>query len=220
MKILPAVRARLRSLKPGPGKKGPQVSVVAAAALSLLAVVVVFILGEAYISRVALTADERSMLLPTLLLCDVLIFGISLSVTAILWYLSSLNYGNRKDLLSTGALPLYGALMLLPIVFVASDLAFKPLLFAPMEAEAALALSAIGIVALVPYFITLLEQARPRGILAGLIEDIEAEFKRAGREGTVEPAALQRPVLRGPAGTRLASLLDKLCRAGDPEPVL
>jgi tetratricopeptide (TPR) repeat protein len=219
MKILPAVLTRLRSRKPGPGKKGPEVSAVAAAALSLLAIVIVFIVGEAYLSRVTLTVDERSTILSTLLLCDVLIFCISLLITAILWYLSSLNYGNREGLLSVGALPLYGILMLLPIVFVACDLSFKPLFFSMVEVEVALALSVIGIMALVPYSIAVLEQIKPRGILAGLVEDIEKELKRAGRKGPVEPVALQRPVLRGSAGTRLASLLDKLCRSGDQEPV-
>jgi tetratricopeptide (TPR) repeat protein len=201
-------------------KKGPEVGTVAAAAISLLAVVIVFIAGEAYLSRVALTMDERSALLNTLLLCDVLIFSISMLITAILWYLSSQNYGSGKGLLSGGALPLYGILMLLPIVFVACDLSFKPLFFSDIEVEAALALSVIGAMALVPYSIAVHEQVRPRGIMAGLVGDIEKELKRAGRGGPVEPVALQRPVLRGGAGTRLASLLDKLCRSGDQEPVL
>jgi tetratricopeptide (TPR) repeat protein len=220
MKILPAALTRFRSRKPGPMKKGVEVGTVAATALLLLAVVIVFIVGEAYLSRVTLTVDERSTLLNTLLLCDVIIFSVSLLITAILWYQSSTRYGSREGFLSSRALPLYGILMLLPIVFVACDLSFKPLFFSKIEVEVALALSVISIMAIVPYSITVLEQIKPRGILAGLVEDIEKELRRAGREGPVEPVALQRPVLRGGAGTRLASLLDKLCRSGDHEPVL
>jgi len=225
MKILPAALTRLNSgltgfQKPGPGRKGPQVSTVAAAALSLLAVAIVFIAGEAYLTRATLTAAERSALLGTLLLCDVLIFSTALLITALLWHLASQKYGSREGLLSAGALPIYGILILLPCVFVACDLAFRPLFFAPAEAEAALALSLIGIAALAPYSIAITEQAGPKGILAGLVENVQREFGRGGRAGPVEPGALQRPVLRGEAAMRLASLLDKLCRSGDHEPVL
>ncbi len=220
MKVLPAAFTRLLSRRPGPRNKGAGAGTVAVVALSLLAVATAFIVGEAYLSRVILTVDERGALLNTLLICDVLIFCISLLATAILWYLSSLNYGSRKGILSAGALPLYGVLMLLPIVFVASDLAFKPVFFARVDADIALALSAISAIALMPYSFTLLEQVKPRGILASLLGDLDNELRRAGREGPVEPVALQRPVLRGDAGTRLALLLDRLCRLGDHEPVL
>jgi len=219
MKLLPTVlRSRLR--KPGVRKQGSEISIVTAATLSLLAVIAVFIVGEAYLSRVILTADEQGALLNTLLLCDVIIFISSLFVTIILWYLSSTYYGSREGVLSSKALPMYSILMLLPIVFLACDLSFKPLFFSKMEVEIALALSAIGIAALAPYSMTTLEHIKPRGILARLIESIEKEFERAGLDGPVEPVAMQKPVLRGGAGMSLASLLDKLCQSGDHEPVL
>jgi tetratricopeptide (TPR) repeat protein len=110
--------------------------------------------------------------------------------------------------------------MALPIIFIACDLSFKPAFFAPMEAEIALALSVVGIISLIPYSIGLLEYVKPRSVLMGLIEDIRLQFEKAGREGPVEPAALQRPVLRSDAGMGLTSLLDKLCRMGDFEPVI
>ncbi len=218
MKVFSAVMARVRRLKPGPVKKGQEVGAVTAAALSLLAVAFVFIVGEAYLSRVTLTADERGMFLNTLLICDVLIICITILITAILWSLSSLKYG--EGLPGRSALPVYGILMLLPIAFIACDLSFKPLFFSQIEMETALALSAIGIAALVPYSIAILNMATSEGILARLVGDIEKELMGGGREGSLEPAAMQRPVLRGSAGTRLASLLDKPCRSGDYEPVL
>lgn len=220
MKILPA--ALMRPRKQAPKRSEPEIGIVTAVALSLLAVVGVFIVGEAYLSRVTLTADERSALLNTLLLGDMAIFGVSLLITALLWYFSSVHYGGRgrQGPLGSRALPLFGTLLVLPVVFVASDLAFKPLFFAKMDVEIALALSVIGVLALVPYATDVLEHIKPRGMLAGLIEEIRRQFDGSGQDGPLEPVALQRPVFRSSAGMGLASLLDRLCHAGDLEPVL
>ena len=222
MKFLPAALTSFRPKKQAQKKQGTDISITTAAALSFLAVITVFIIGEAYLSKVILTVDERNALLNTLLLCDIVIFSISLLITAILWYLSSVYYGSRDShsLLKSKALYFYGILMLLPIIFVATDLSFKPMFFMMMEVEIALALSAIGIIALVPFSVGILEYIKPGGIIVGLLEEIAKEFDEAGYNGPVEPAALQRPVLRGNAGTSLATLFNRLCESGDIEPVI
>ncbi len=190
--------------------------------MSLLAVISAFIIGEAYLSRVVLTADQRDAILNTFFICDILILCISLLIIVILWYLSSVSYGSHegRSFLRSRSLYIYCALMLLPIIFTASDLAFKPEFFSLIDMEVAIALTAISVIALIPFSISMLEYIKPQGIITAFIEEIEKEFDAAGNEGPLEPAALQRPVLRGDAGTRLASMLDKLCMDGDTEPVI
>ncbi|MDI6897523.1 hypothetical protein [Methanocella conradii] len=215
MKLLPAAH-----LIKAPKKPETEVNAVTAATLSLLAIAVVFIVGEACMSRAALTVDERSALLVAFLVCDVIAFTLSLLASVFLSYLSSARYGSHAaSLINSPPFIIYTALMLLPIIFLASDIAFKPMAFEGVEAEAALALSLMGIAALVPYSISVLEHVKPYGVLASMLEEAKKEFEAAGRDGPVEPVAFQKPVLRG-SGMSMAVLLDRLCRSGDGEPVL
>lgn len=222
MKILPAALLSTRPKKAVPKKSRSEISIVAAAALVLLSLVSVFIIGESYLSSVTPTVDESSAILNTLLICDVLILCFSIFSTVILWYLSSVHYGSRKGrtMLSSGTLYLYVILMILPIIFTACDLSFKPSFFAQTDVEIALALSILSVMALIPFSFGMLDYIRPRGMIDGLIDGIEKEFRSAGISGPVEHVALQRPVLRGEAGAGLASVIGKLCDSGDNEPVL
>src|SRR5208337_3265138 len=129
MKFLPAALTSFRPKNTAQKKQGTDISLVTAAALSFLAIISVFIVGESYLSQVILTIDERNTLLNTLLICDIVVFSVSLLITAILGYLSSVYYGNREghSLLKSRALYMYGILMLLPIIFLAADLSFKPM---------------------------------------------------------------------------------------------
>lgn len=221
MKLLPAVLIRPNrqvSKAQAPKKAEPEISTVAAVALSLLAVVAVFIVGEAYLSKVVLTADESGALLNTLLLCDVVVLGFAILATAVLWYSYSDRYGERRSLLSLGGPALYGALMVLPIIYIASDLTFKPAYVSGVETELALALSIAGIAAFVLYSADMLSHFRPGHILTRYLGEIKGQFIE--REGPAGPAALQRPVLRGNAGLGMAAMLDRLCNRGDSKPVL
>ena len=222
MKVLPAALLRLRPRKTTRKKSASEISAVTAAALALLSVVSVLIAGESYLTGVPLTPDQRSAILNTLLACDVLILGFSVLATVILWYLSSVHYGSRRrrTMLSSGAMDLYMILMILPIVYTACDLSFQPTVFQPMDVGIALALTLVGVIVLIPFSFGMLDFIRPRGMIDGLIDGLEKEFDAAGSSESVGAVALQRPSLRGEAGTGLASLLGKLCDTGDNEPVL
>ncbi|BAI62439.1 conserved hypothetical protein [Methanocella paludicola SANAE] len=221
MKLLPAALIRPNgqvSKAQAPKKAEPEISTAAAAALALLAVAGVFIVGEAYLSRIILTADERGALLNTLLLCDVVVLGFALLTTALLGYFYSARYGKHRGLLSPGRSALFGAMMALPIIYIASDLAFKPEYFAGFEAELALGLSAMGIAGLALCCTEMLEHARPDRILSRYLEEIRGQFME--REGPAGPAALQRPVFRGNSGLGLMAMIDRLCQRGDGEAVV
>jgi tetratricopeptide (TPR) repeat protein len=195
---------------------------VSAAALALLSVISVFIIGESYMTSVTPTPDQSSAILNTLLLCDVLVLCISILATVILWYLSSARYGSRKGrtMLSSGALYVYISLMILPVIFIACDLSFEPSFFAQMDVEIALALSIVSVVVLIPFSFGMLDYIRPQGMIDGLIDGLEKEFNSAGISGPVRNVALQRPVLRSGSGAGLASVIGNLCESGDNEPVL
>lgn len=221
MKLLPAAIVRTDrqvSKAQAPKRQEPGISTIAAIVLSLLAVVAAFIVCEAYLSKVVLTLDEQNAMLNTLLICDVVVLCFALFITAALWYFSSDRNGDRRGILSYTAPAFYGALMFLPVVYVASDIAFKPAYFTGFETELALALSALGIIALALYCVEMLDHVRPGRILSRYLEEIQGQFME--REGPAGPAALQRPVLRGDAGMGFTAMLDNLCQRGDSETVL
>jgi len=221
VKLLPAALIRPNgqvSKAQAPKKAEPEISAASAAALALLAIAGVFIVGEAFLSRIALTADERGALLNTLLLCDIVVLCFALLTTVIPGYFYSARYGRHRGLMSQGRSALFGAMMALPIVYIASDLAFKPEFFSAFEAELALGLSAMGIAALALCCADVLEHARPDRILSRYLEEITGRYME--QQGPAGPAALQRPVLRGGEGLGLMAMIDRLCRQGDSEPVI
>lgn len=200
----------------------PEIGILTAAAVSLLVVASIFVIGEAYLSKVTLNLDQRGALLNTLLICDIIVFCASALATVLLSYFSSVSYGSResRSLMSSKALPLYGILMLLPIIFVACDLAFKPLFFAQFEVEIALAMSVIGIISLIPFSVNVLDHIKPAGAIDSLISRVEEEFMGSGFDYPAESMAMQRPSLRGASGMGLMSLLKELWESGDSEPVM
>ncbi|HTY92108.1 MAG TPA: hypothetical protein VMC84_13110 [Methanocella sp.] len=221
MKLLPAVLNRHNrqvSKVQAPKKSEPEIGTAAATVLSLLAVASVFIIVEAYLSKVVLTVDELDTLLSALLICDVAVLCCALLVTGALRYAASERNGYRRSILSYTAPATYGALMTLPIVYVASDLAFKPEYFVGFDVELALGLSALGIAALVLYCYDTIESAKPGRILSRHLEEMRGQLM--DHEGPAGPAALQRPVLRGDVGLKFTAMLDKLCLRGDSETVL
>jgi tetratricopeptide (TPR) repeat protein len=217
MKLLSAALAR-----PKEAMKKPEVEVnaVAAAALSFLAFAAVLIVGEAYLSGVELTVDERSTMLLAFLACDVITLASSLLASVFLSCLASIRYGSRAfSLIGSPPFMVYTAFMLISIIFLISDMAFKPMALEGIESEAALALSLAGITGMAPYLAIALERIKPYGMLSSMLDEARKDFEASGKERPAEPAAFQRPVLRGRA-MGVAALLERLCKSGDTEPVL
>lgn len=216
--VLSGIRAFFQPKTPAApsGDKELDIDLPMAAILAIAVIVVAAFIGEAFLSRTTLNWSEENTFLNTFLLGDILIFSLSVLAVSILWYMTSAFYGSWKSrsLLRSKTVVICGVLMLLPLVFIGCDLAFKPLPFGSFDVEAALALSLAAAASMVLMLSRLIGYMKPGAIINDLFMEIAQEQDTAGLDRSIESARSG-----DSASSKLRSLLKKLYVTGDMEPV-
>ncbi|HEY3423007.1 MAG TPA: hypothetical protein VGK13_07580, partial [Methanocellaceae archaeon] len=135
------------------------------------------------------------------------------------WYLSSAFYGNMESRspLRSKILAVCGGLILLPLIFSLSDLAFKPELFAEFDAWVSAALSILAAASVVVVIAHTVSSLKPRRMIDDLLEDIGRDHASAGIERSIGSGSGL--YMATPAASRLEALMKKLYTAGDIDPV-
>ncbi len=220
MKILPDLQVpdfkALIPAKPAADMpEDPDIDLSMATIVSVFSLVLILIVGVSFLSGVAMNRDEKNALLSTLLICDSIIFCAAVLSVAFLWYLSSAFYGTMESRspLRSKALALCGSLILLPLIFIACDLAFRPQLFAAFDAWASAALSLLAAVSAVVLLAHMVTSLKPRTMIDDLLTDIKRDHASSGLERSIGSDS------GIPAASRLEALMKKLYVSGDLDPV-
>lgn len=224
MKILPDIQVpdfkALIPAKPAADMpEDPDIDLPMATIVSVFSLILILIVGASFLSSVTMNRDEKNALLNTLLICDSIILCAAVLSVALLWYLSSAFYGNMESRspLRSKTLAACGSLILLPLVFIACDLAFRPQLFAAFDAWASAALSLLAAASAVVLLAHLVTSLKPRTMIGDLLADIEHDHASAGLERSIGSDSGR--YMGIPAASRLEALMKKLYTSGDLDPV-
>lgn len=224
MKILPDIQVpdfkALIPLKPvADMPEDPDIDLTMATIVSAFSLVLILIVGVSFLSGVTLNRDEKNALLNTLFISDTVIFCAAVLSIAILWYLSAAFYGNieSRSPLRSKTLAACCSVVILPLIFIACDLAFKPQLIVSFDAWASVALSILAAASTVIILAHLVSSLKPRTMIGDLMADIERDHASAGLERSIGSDAGR--YVGMPAASRLEALMKKLYTSGDIDPV-
>ena len=224
MKILPDIQVpdikALIPVKPAADMpEDPDIDLSMATIVSAFSLILILIVGVSFLSGVTLNRDEKDALLNTLLISDSIIFCAAVLSVALLWYLSSAFYGNMESRspLRSKTLAACGSLILLPLIFIACDLAFRPQLFAAFDAWGAAALSILAAASTVVIIVHMVSSLKPHTMIDDLLADIERDHASAGVERSIGSDSGR--YMGMPAASRLEALMKKLYTSGDLDPV-
>ncbi len=197
----------------------PDIELSMATIVTAFSLVMLLIVGISYMSSVTLDQGEKNVLLNTLLISDSIIFCAAVLSVAFLWYLSSAFYGNMESRspLHSKTLAICGGLVLLPLIFIACDLAFKPQLFAAFDAWVSMALSVLAAASIVVMLAYMATGLRPRSMIDDMLADIERDHASAGLERSIGSESGRYMAVQ--AASRLEALMKKLYTSGDLDPV-
>ncbi|MCD1295157.1 hypothetical protein CUJ83_09120 [Methanocella sp. CWC-04] len=172
---------------------------------------------EMYTFRTSLDPAEANALLNTLLICDILIFCLSFIAIILSWRISSAKgIGVQASIFGSLKFILFVIVMLSPIIFIGCQLSFKPGFFSEgMEVDIAIALSAIGVISLMPLTILIIKGMSSLQNIKAFIRDMKSEYLGSGEECSLEDLSMLKQVYRGTIETRLLSQLARLSTSGD-----
>lgn len=224
MKILPDIQVPdFKALIPAKPvadmPEDPEIELSMATIVSAFSLVLLLIIGVSYISGVTLSLIEKNALLNTLLIIDTIIFCAAALSVATLWYLSSAFYGNAESRspLRSKTLAICVGLVLLPLIFTACDLAFKPQLFSAFDAWVSTALSILAVASIIVMLADMVTSLRPGSMIDELLADIERDHASAGLERSLGSGSGRYMAM--PSASRLNAFMKKLYTSGDLDPV-
>lgn len=180
---------------------------------SLLAALV--ITWQMYQSRSILNWAEKSAVLNTFMIFDVIIFTISVAAALLSLYIGSLLYGDYPAIRYHNLIA-YIICMLAPILFIGGSIVLKPAMLAGICVEIAALMSVLSIIASFFCILYAMQIQKPAARIRQLFAAIFAEHLQEGENGPSD--ILQHPYVSS-SNLSLMAILKKLAKSGDHEPV-
>lgn len=173
---------------------------------------------QIYATRGFLSLAEKNALMNTLFVCDVVALVIVSIFILLCLYLSSLRYGDIRNMIRFELVAILFLLMVLPVAFIGSEIAFKPQILDEHGVFFASALTALSIICGIISSALVILSLRPRERIRILLRHVLEEQQEAGLSSSACTASMQRPIASG-SSLGLFYLLKLLAASGDNESV-
>ncbi|HMK46024.1 MAG TPA: hypothetical protein VK436_05315 [Methanocella sp.] len=204
MNTLPLVRERTAVLK-------EHANLIILIIAAITATVIFF--WQAYITRSPIIGAEKSALMSTLFLTDMIVLVVSLPIGLLALYLASLHFGDLRGT-QYDTLSIFIIAMVVPPAFIGCVLAFNPPGLELHSVTVGACLSGMGLIASILFIFYCATSVQPKTRIDRLIDQIVTDFRKSGLHESATSITAQQPLI-SPAALGLINLLKKLSASDD-----